>query len=85
MKSFNGKLRYELLNGEIFTTLTEARILREDHFIPFKMHDMQVRALTNARSITSRIFTKEDQAQNHCQIGSLGLALDATSEWLEKS
>jgi len=57
---------------------------REDHFIPFKMHDMQVRALINARSITSRIFTKEDQAQNHCQIGNIGLALDVMRDWIER-
>ena len=29
VESFNGKLRDELLNGEIFMTLTEARILIE--------------------------------------------------------
>lgn len=29
IESFNGKLRYELLNGEIFDTLTEARIIIE--------------------------------------------------------
>jgi len=29
IESFNGKLRDELLNGEIFTTLTEARVLIE--------------------------------------------------------
>ena len=29
VESFNGKLRDELLNGEIFTTLTEARVLIE--------------------------------------------------------
>jgi len=59
---------------------------REDHLIPFKMHDMQVKALTNARSITARVFTKEEQAQNHCQIGNIGLALDVMSEWIaEKS
>ena len=28
-ESFNGKLRDELLNGEIFTTLTEAKVLIE--------------------------------------------------------
>jgi len=57
---------------------------REDHLIPFKMHDMQLKALTNARSITSRIFTKEEQAQNHCQIGNLGLALDVMRKWIEQ-
>jgi len=29
VESFNGKLRDELLNGQVFTTLTEARILIE--------------------------------------------------------
>ena len=59
---------------------------REDHFIPFKMHDMQVKALTNARSVTGRVFTREEQAQNHCQIGNVGLALDAMVKWIaEKS
>ena len=29
MESFNGKLRDELLNREIFTTLTEAKVLIE--------------------------------------------------------
>ena len=56
----------------------------EDHLVPFKMHDKQVKALTNAKSVTSRIFTKEEQAQNHCQIGNLGLALDVMREWIEE-
>jgi len=58
----------------------------EDHFIPLKMHDMQVKALVNAKSVTGRIFTEKDQAQNHCQIGNVGLALDVMLKWLaEKS
>ncbi len=57
---------------------------REDHLVPFKMHDIQVKALTNARSVTSRIFTKEEQAQNHCQMGNIGLALDVMREWIEQ-
>jgi len=57
---------------------------REDHFIPFKMHDMQVKALANARSVTGRVFTREEQAQNHCQIGNVGLALDVMVKWIEE-
>jgi len=56
----------------------------EDHFIPLKMHYKQVNALKNARSLTARIFTREDQAQNHCQIGNLGLALDVMLKWIEE-
>ena len=56
---------------------------QEDHFIPLKMHAMQVKALTSARSVTSRVFTKQEHAQNHCQIGNIGLALDIMVDWIE--
>ena len=56
---------------------------RDDHFIPFKMHSMQVRALTHAKSITARVFTEKEHAQNHCQIGNIGLALDVMIKWIE--
>src|SRR5665647_1357315 len=56
----------------------------EDHFIPLKMHYKQVNALKNAKSVTARIFTKEDQAQNHCQIGNIGLALDVMEKWMKE-
>lgn len=56
---------------------------KDDHFVPFKMHKMQVRALTNAKSVTARVFTKEDQAHNHCQIGNIGLALDVMINWID--
>ena len=56
---------------------------KDDHFVPFKMHNMQVQALTNAKSVTARVFTEEDQAQNHCQIGNIGLALDVMLNWID--
>ncbi len=56
---------------------------RHDHLVPFKMHQLQVKALTNARSVTERVFTAEDHAQNHCQIGNTGLALEEMSNWIE--
>lgn len=58
---------------------------REDHFIPFKMHAIQIAALTNARSVTSRVFTKEEHAENHCQTGNIGLALDVIAKWIENT
>jgi hypothetical protein len=57
---------------------------REDHFIPFKMHEMQMEALTDAASVTARIFTKEEHAHNHCQIGNVGLALEEMAGWLDR-
>ena len=57
---------------------------REDHFIPFKMFKKQIRALTNARSVTGRVFTKKENAQNHCQTGNVGLAVDVVIRWLDE-
>jgi hypothetical protein len=48
------------------------------------MHYKQVNALGNAKSVTGRIFTKKDQAENHCQIGNIGLALDVMEKWIEE-
>ncbi len=57
---------------------------RNDHFIPFRAHDMQIKALTNAKSVTGKVFTKEEQAHNHCQIGNTGLALDVMVKWIDE-
>jgi pimeloyl-ACP methyl ester carboxylesterase len=57
---------------------------RNDHFIPFKAHKMQVRALTNAKSVTAKVFKKRTHAHNHCQIGNTGLALDVMVKWIEE-
>ena len=45
---------------------------------------MQVKELINVNSLTTRIFTKEENAQNHCQIGNIGLALDVMVDWIDK-
>ena len=47
------------------------------------MHDLQLKALKNARSVSDIVFTKESQAQNHCQIGNIGLMLDTMIDWLD--
>ncbi len=56
---------------------------KNDHFIPIKLHKRQVKALINAKSVTDKIFIKEEHAQNHCQIGNIGLALDTMVKWIE--
>jgi pimeloyl-ACP methyl ester carboxylesterase len=56
---------------------------RKDHFIPFKMHDMQLKALVNAKSVTGKFFTKEEHAENHCQTGNFELAFVTMTEWIE--
>lgn len=56
---------------------------KDDHMVPYKMHKLQVKALTNAKSVTARVFTEEENAQNHCQVGNIGLALDTMLNWIE--
>jgi pimeloyl-ACP methyl ester carboxylesterase len=56
----------------------------EDHFIPIRLHNQQVAALSNAKSVTDHIFTKTEHAQNHCQIGNVGLMLDTLIQWIEE-
>jgi hypothetical protein len=43
-----------------------------------------MRLLSNARSITVRVFTTQEQAQAHCQVGNLPLAIRTISDWLHK-
>ena len=57
---------------------------KDDHLVPFKMHDLQVRALSNAKSVTARVFTEEEHAGNHCQMGNVGLALGVIGKWIEE-
>ncbi|MGF6886684.1 pimeloyl-ACP methyl ester carboxylesterase [Nocardia sp. GAS34] len=54
----------------------------EDHYVPAHQLRRQAAALTNANSITTRVFTPAEQAQNHCQIGNIGLCLQVILTWL---
>ncbi|WP_242870844.1 alpha/beta fold hydrolase [Acidaminobacter hydrogenoformans] len=56
---------------------------RDDHFIPFKMHDIQLKLFTNVKSLKDRVYEQEDYANHHCQIGNIKLMLDDIVEWLE--
>lgn len=72
-------LHSELVNQDVLI-LTG----RNDHFIPYKLHDKQIKLLSNAKSLTDIIFTKETQAHNHCQIGNIELALNTMLKWIEE-
>lgn len=56
----------------------------EDHIIPLRMYGRQYKALTNARSIEGRVFTREDHASSHCQVGNLGLAIECIVDWIRR-
>lgn len=55
----------------------------QDHYVPISQFYKQMKALTNAHSITGRIFTAREHAQNHCQIGNVRLALDVIINWID--
>jgi pimeloyl-ACP methyl ester carboxylesterase len=56
----------------------------DDAFQSPKLMHLQARALTRARSVTTRVFTRAEQASSHCQMGNLELATRTVAEWLAR-
>jgi pimeloyl-ACP methyl ester carboxylesterase len=54
----------------------------DDHYVPLPQLGRQAGNLTNARSVTTRIFTAAEQASNHCQLGNIGAASRLINSWL---
>ena len=72
--------------AEISSRVTQDVLLlagSEDHYVPIEQFYKQIAALTNTRSLTARLFTRAESAQNHCQAGNFGLALQVITAWLE--
>ena len=55
----------------------------KDHFINYKMVGKEINMLNNVRSLTFRLFTDKEQAQDHCNCGNTKLALDSICHWIE--
>lgn len=55
----------------------------DDHYVGRSQLEEQLGALTRARSVTARVFSRAEQAQAHCQVGNLPLAIDVIELWLE--
>lgn len=54
-----------------------------DAFQPLRLARAQERACAGARSVTTRVFTREEHADSHCQIGNLALACRVLTDWLD--
>lgn len=54
-----------------------------DTFQPPVLTQAQARALMAARSVTTRMFTRTEQADQHCQMGNLELACEVLTTWLQ--
>jgi hypothetical protein len=76
------QLNEENLHSELVRQDVLILASQGDHFIPFRLHQQQLRRLTAARSVSDRVFTKNEHAQNHCQMGNIGLALRVMSQWI---
>jgi pimeloyl-ACP methyl ester carboxylesterase len=55
---------------------------KHDAFQPPSLTSAQAAALTGARSVSVRMFTRAEHADQHCQIGNLDLACRVLTEWL---
>lgn len=53
-----------------------------DAFQPPRLAGYQERALTNARSVSVRVFRAHEHADQHCQMGNLELACGVLTTWL---
>jgi pimeloyl-ACP methyl ester carboxylesterase len=73
-------------NREVSQRVTQDTLIMaaaEDHFVPLHQFYEQLQLLINARSVTGQIFTRADQAQAHCQIGNLGVAVTQIHAWVD--
>lgn len=57
----------------------------EDHFIDYKLIGREINMLKNVRSLTFRLFTDKEDAQNHCNVGNGKLALNTICNWIEST
>lgn len=54
----------------------------DDHLVPLRQFFRQAENLPNVRSLTARLFTEKEQAQAHCQVGNMTLAIDFMTNWI---
>ena len=55
----------------------------KDHFFPVEQVAAFQKALTKARSVTTRIFTEEEGGAEHCQTGALNMFHETLFDWME--
>lgn len=76
IKQFNTREISEKLTQDVLV------LAGEDDIYTIYYED-QIKALTNARSVTGRKFTAEEHASHHCQVGNIPLLLSVMTEWME--
>ena len=57
---------------------------KEDHFISPRLFHEEYDLLSNVRSLTFRLFTNQQDAGGHCNVGNFPLVLDAVTDWMDE-
>lgn len=83
---------YDFLQGtkEYETATVSARVTQDvlllagshDHYVPARQLACQLDSLTSARSVTVRVLTQAENAQNHVHIGNTELSLQIMGAWM---
>lgn len=55
----------------------------KDHYIPLGQYERLKDSISNARTLTCRLFTEEEGGGRHCQIGNHMLAVRTIVDWLD--
>ena len=80
MMSMNKEhLHSHLIDQDVFLLTGE-----NDAFQPLILLKKQKEALIHAKSVSVRIFKKSEEADQHCQMGNLGIALEAMLKWVDE-
>ncbi len=77
---------HEYHTGDVSPLVTQDVLLMagsKDLGVPLHQLGDQMLTLTAARSVSGRVFTEAEQAQNHCQVGNMGLAIKVILDWLD--
>lgn len=56
----------------------------EDHFIPVELYKKVIDALLHVKSLSYKMYTKSDSAENHCNIGNTELVLGDIIHWIPR-
>lgn len=54
----------------------------EDHFIPMEQFIQLKQNLTETKSLTTKVFTRDENAQNHCMFGNIDLVIQTIANWM---
>ncbi len=54
----------------------------QDHFIDYRLIGREINMLKNVKSLTFRLFTDQEDAQNHCNVGNGKIVLDTICNWI---